>query len=94
MYLRESPIWRGGVRFLVCIKSIQALVAGFTRGVYNLCETISLITSSSTSGVKTIGLTFLGSSILHMDAKAKLNLEYREIDPTLLQNLSNLLNPA
>ena len=29
-----------------------------------------------------------------MEAKAKLNMEYLEIDPTILQNPENLLNTA
>ena len=30
---------------------------------------------------------------MHMEAKESLNVEYLEIDPTLLQNPENLLNP-
>ena len=65
---------------------------GFTRVMYNLYETASLITSSSDSGVRNIGFPVLVSSFLYMEAKERLNVWYLEIDPTILQNTENLLN--
>ena len=61
--------------------------------MFKFCDSDSLITSSSASVVKYIGLPVLGSSWVHMDTKAKLNVEYLEIDTTLLQNTENRLNP-
>ena len=51
------------------------------------------MTSSSTSMVKYIEFFVLGYSFVHMEAKAKLNAEYLEIDPNLLKNTANLLKP-
>ena len=93
MYLRDSPIWKGEVGALVWVESLQ-LFNLLTRALSNFCETASLITSSSDYGVKPIGLTVLGSSFVHMKAKAKLDVEYFEIDSNLLQNTLNLLNPS
>ena len=62
--------------------------------MYNLCKTACLIDSSSTYGVKFIGLSVIGSYLVNMEVKEKLNVEYIEIDPTLLQNPENLLNLA
>ena len=39
------------------------------------------------------GFPVLGSSLVHNKAKVKLNVEYLQIDPTILQNPSNLPNP-
>ena len=94
MYLRESPIWKGEGGFLVCADSIQTLFYGLTKGQSNLCDTEYLITSSSTSKVKSIGLPALGSSLVHMDIKTKLNVEYLKIDPNLMKNTENLLNQS
>ena len=66
---------------------------GLTRGMSNLCETASLITSSSASGVKQIGFSVLCSSFVSMESRSKLDVVSLEIYPTLLQNTSNLLNP-
>ena len=73
--------------------SLSKLFDVLTIGLSNLCETASIITSSSYSGVKSIGLLVLGYSFVNMEEKAKLNVEYIEIYPTLLQNSENLLNP-
>ena len=59
---------------------------GLTRGLFNFCETASLITSSSISGVKSIGLPVRVSSIVQMEAKSKLNVKYFEIDTTLAKS--------
>ena len=66
---------------------------GWNRGLSDLCETASLIISYSASGVKSIGFPVLGSFFVYMEAKEKLNVEYLEIYPTLLQYPTNLLNP-
>ena len=94
MYLRESPTWKSEFGALVLVESIKTFFDGFNRGMSNFCETVSLINSSSSSGVKPIGLPVLGSSFVHMEAKVNLNLEYLEIDTTFLQNSENLINPA
>ena len=86
VYLRESPIWKGEVGVLVCVESLQTLIHGLTRGLSNLCETASLISLSSTSGVKSIVLPFLGFYLVNMEAKAKLDMESLDIDPTILKN--------
>ena len=52
MYIRESQIWKGEVGALVWVEPLQTVFGGLTRGLSNLCETASLITSSSDSGVK------------------------------------------
>ena len=93
VYLRESLIWKGEVGYLVWVEYLQTLFYGLTRGISNFCETASLITSSLSSGVKSIGWPVLWSSFVHMEAKEKLNVEYFDIEPTLLQNPANLLNP-
>ena len=62
--------------------------------MYNLCETASLISSSLASGVKSIGLTVIGSYLVHMEARSKSNVEYTDIHPTLLKNPANLLDPT
>ena len=60
VYYWESPIWKGEVGFLVCFESLQNLFYVLTRRLSNLCETASLVTSYSTSGVKSISLPILG----------------------------------
>ena len=65
---------------------ISNFLNGLTRGLFNLCENSSLITASSTSGVKYIGLPVIGSSIFHIEANAKLNVEYIEIYSTIFQH--------
>ena len=92
MYLRESLVWKGKVRALVWVDYIQNLFDGLTRGLYNFCETASLITSYSTSGVKSIDLTVLGSHLVQMESKAKSNMGYIGIYTTLLKPQENLLN--
>ena len=47
---------------------------GLTECMSNLYDTPSLIKFSSGSGVKSIGLPVLGSSLVHMEAKVKLNV--------------------
>ena len=42
---------------------------------------------------KSIGLNVLRSPFVHMEEKVKLNMEYIEIDPTILKNTANLLIP-
>ena len=59
-----------------------------------MCETASLITSYSTSGIKSIGFPVLGYPLVNIDAKEKLDVEYIEIDLNLLQNPENFLTPA
>ena len=76
---------------LVCVYSLKNLFNGLTRGMSNFCETESLITSSSTSGVKSTSLPILCPYIFHMDSKEKLNVKYLEIDPSLLQKPENFL---
>ena len=93
MYPIELPIWKGEVGDLVWVESLQTLFGGLIRGISNLCETYYLITSSSASGVKSIVFSSLGSSIVHMEAKENLNVEYLEIYSTLLQNPADFLNP-
>ena len=46
MYLKDPPIWKGGVGVLVCVESLKTLFDGLTRGLYNFCETESIRTSS------------------------------------------------
>ena len=93
VYLRESPIWKGEVGVLVYIESIQTLFDGLTKGMYNFCETISLINSSSSSGVKPIVFPVHGSSLVNIEAKEKFKVEYLDIDTTLLQNKAKFLKP-
>ena len=78
---------------MVCVESIQTLFDGLTRSMTNFCDTVSLITSYSTYGLKSIGLPVLGSFLVHTEAKENLNVEYLDIDPTLLQNPENLIKP-
>ena len=66
----------------------------FTRGLSNMCETESLMTPYSTSGIKFIGLNVVGSSRVHIKSKERLNVESLEIDPTILKTKANLLNSA
>ena len=84
MYLRESPICKGEVGVLVCVESLQALFYEVNIGLYNLCETASLITYYSSSGVKSFFLSVIVSFFVHIEAKEKLNVEYLEIDNALL----------
>ena len=93
VYLKESPIWKGEVGVLVCVESLQTLFDELNRGLFNLFETTFLITSSSTYGVKCIWLHIIGSYLLHMEEKVKLNVEDLEIDPNIFQNLEKLLKP-
>ena len=60
----------------------------------NCFETVSLITSYSTSEVKYIYFTVIGYPLVLMEAKEKLNVESLDIDTNLLQNPDNLLKPA
>ena len=94
MYIRESPILKVGVGMLVWVESLQKTFDGLTRGLCNFCDTASVITSSSASGVKYVALTFLGSFLFHIESKANLDVKYLETDTTLLQNPENLLKPA
>ena len=93
VYLRESPIWKVELGALVWVESLKTVFDGLSRGISNLCETTSLISSLSYSGVKSIGLPVLGSSFVHTEEKARLNVEYHDINTTLLKNPSNLLKP-
>ena len=94
MYLRGSPILKVEVGVIVCIEFLQTLFYGLSKVMYNLCDTAYIIPSCSTSGIKYIGLTVLGSPLIHMEAKEKINMDSLEIDPPLLKNLENLLKPA
>ena len=85
VYLRSLQTRKGEVVVLVCVESLQTLFDELTRDQSNFCETASLINSFSWSGVKYIGLPVLGSSLVHMEAKAKLNVEYIKIYLTLFQ---------
>ena len=76
VYLIDSPILKVEFGVLVCVESVQTIFDGLTIGLFNLCDTDSLITSSLTSGVKYIALPVLGSYLVYMDAKEKLNVEY------------------
>ena len=60
MYLIESSIWKNGVIVLYYVESLQALFNVLTRVLYNFCDTSSLITSSSASGEKYVGLPVIG----------------------------------
>ena len=62
----------------------QNLFDWLTRGLSSFCDTSSLITSSSASGVKSIGLPVIGFYFVNMEAKAKLNVVCPEINPTVL----------
>ena len=73
VYPIESPIWKGETGVLACVKSLLNLSDGLTRGLYNLCETAYLITSSSTSWEKSIGLPVVESSLVHTDARSKMS---------------------
>ena len=92
--LRESEICKCEVGVWDCVESLQNLFYGLTRGLSNLCENASLITSSSTSVVKSIGFPVIWFSLVIMKAKSKLNVEYLDIDPTILKNTENLLKPS
>ena len=74
MYLIESHILKDEVGFLIFVESLQTLFYGLTRGLSNFFDTASLITSSSTYGVKSIGLPVIGSSLVHIDTKEILNM--------------------
>ena len=65
---------------------------GLTRGLYNLCDNDSLINPSYDYGVKYIVMSVFSSSFLSMGEKAKLDIDYLEIDPNLLITAENLLN--
>ena len=66
IYPRESPILKGWGVVLVCVESLLTLFHVLTQGLSNLYETAYLITSSSTSGVKSIGLPVFVSYLVHM----------------------------
>ena len=91
VYLRESPIWKGELGDLVWVYPLQTFFDRFNMVLYNFCETISLLTSSSDSRVKYIGLTVIGYSFVHMVGKANLNVQYLETYPNLLQDPENLI---
>ena len=74
MYLIESPTLKGEVGVLVLFEFLQTLFYGLNRGLSNLYETATLITSSSAYGVISIGFSVIGSSFVHMKAKEKLNV--------------------
>ena len=57
----------------------------------NFCETAYIIFSPLTFGVKSTDLPVFGSSIVHMQENANLNLKSIDIDTILLQNPENLL---
>ena len=94
LYLRQSPMWKVGVGVLVCVDSLQAFFYELNRSMSNLCDTKYLITSFSTSGSKSIGLTVIGSYLGHMEERAKLKQEYLDIGPTILKNIEKLLKPC
>ena len=73
VYIIELLIWQGEFGALDWVESIQTLFDGLTIGLSDLCDTASLITSSSASGLKTIGFPVIGYSFFHMEEKAKLN---------------------
>ena len=85
VYPRELPIRNVGFRVLFFVESLQTLFDGLTISMSNLCQTESQITSSSIFGVNSIRLTVLGSSLVRMDSKAKVNMEYLDFDHTLLK---------
>ena len=64
--------------------SLSKFIYLFNRVLSNLCETASLITSSSAYGVKSIYLPVIGFSLVHLEARNNLNVEYIEIDTILL----------
>ena len=78
---------------LTCVEYIQTLFDRLTRVLFNFCNTASLLTSSSTSWGKSIDLPVIGSFLVNMEAKAKLKVEYIDIDRNILQNPAYLLNP-
>ena len=91
VYIRESPIWKGEVGDLVWFYSLQTLFDVMNTGLSNFCKAASLIASSSVFALKFIGFPVIGSSFVHMEAKAKLNMEYLGIDSNLLQNPANFI---
>ena len=80
----------GGLDF---VDSLHNLLDGSTRGICNLCDMESLITLISTCGGKPIVFTVIGYYFVLMEVKAKLIVEYLEIEPNLLHNWTNLRNP-
>ena len=80
-------MWKCEVGVLYCVESIQTFSDGFNMGLYSLGETASMKTSSSTSGVSSIGLTVLGSYSAGMEVKSMLNIDYIEINTTLLHKM-------
>ena len=89
----ESPICKGVVGALFWADSLKRFLDGLTKGISHLFLTDSLITLSSYSWVKSIGLPVIGSSFVYMDPKEKLDMESLDMDPTIFQNPENLLNP-
>ena len=70
-YLGELPIWKCNVGILVCVESFQNIFGGLTWITYNLCGTVYLETSYSTSGVNYIGLSIIGYSFYLMAIEPK-----------------------
>ena len=50
-----------------------------------MCDTASSIPSFSTSGVKSIGFPGIEFSLVYIEIKEKLNVEYPEMDTTLMK---------
>ena len=75
----------------IFFKSLQTLFVGLTRFMSNFCETAYILFSPLTFGVKSTDLPVFGSSIVHMQENANLNLKSIDIDTILLQNPENLL---
>ena len=71
MYLKDSPICKGEVGALVWGEYLQSVFDGLNRGMSNFFETTSLITSSSASRVKCIGLYVIVSSSFAYGGKGK-----------------------
>ena len=94
MYKIDSPTCKGEVGVLFCVEPIQNLSDGLNRGMYNLCDTESLITSSSTSRVKSIGLPVIGFYLVITYTKENINVESLDIDHNSLKNPENLLDTA
>ena len=66
---------------------------GVTSVLSSVYDTASITTTSSTSVVNSIILTFIGSFFVVMQMKAKLNIECLDIDTSLLKNPSRFLKP-
>ena len=75
VYMGESPFLKCKVGILDCVDSLQIILVGLTRIIYNLCETASLMNSFSACAENSIGLPIIGSSFDVVQVKTKKNVE-------------------